>query len=251
MNKLIQTFKKSNKNGLKLSFIWTISGFIKLLSLGQYFVMSAFLLGVMMIYIPREYREIVLKVIDLYTMIQLFCHVLRILARKEWRNLLRSFLYLLSLLFFHKGTVHAGQLPLIDIESLLISSFVVVGIGYVLQPKLFNYYLLKTVIHKDYLERDLFVDADIKDSNKRLKQINQRSICYPYQKFVELRSFKSEKETRLIVQSESFFKYKSRPYKDTDRTCYLVFAIYPFGKNIRIYHPLVRYTLCQNLREVF
>lgn len=241
MNKLIQTLKKSNKNGLKLSLIWATSRFIKLLSLGQYFVTLAFLIGTMVIYIPPENREISLKVIELLLSVQLFFYVLRILARKEWRNLLRSFLYLFSLLVFHKGAVHAGQLPLTDIDSLLISSFGVLGIGYVLQPKLFDYYLLKTVIHKDYFRRDLFVDAGIKDSNKRLKQINQRSICYPYQKFVELRSFKSESETRLIVQS----------YKDTDRTCYLVFALYPLGKNIGIYHPLVKYTLSQKRWEVF
>lgn len=250
MNKLIQTFKKSNKNGLGLSLIWVISTSIKLFSLGQYLVTLTFLLGTMMIYISQESREIAIKVIVLFLLLQLFFYVLRILVQKEWRKLPLSFICLCSLLSFYKGIEYAGQVNLTDTHSLFFNSFIVVGIGYIFQPKLFNYYLLKTVIHKDYLERDLFVDADIKDSNKRLKQINQRSICYPYQKFV-VRSFKSENETRLIVQSESFFKYKSRPYKDTDRACYLVFALYPFGKNIRIYHPLVKYTLSQNLREVF
>ncbi|WP_449448651.1 hypothetical protein [Streptococcus suis] len=251
MNKLTQIFKTSNKEGLYLSLIWFMSGFIKLLSLGQHLVILAIFLGTMTIYIPQENREIALKVIELLLLFQLFFYVSRILARKEWRNLLRSFLYLFSLLFFHKGAVHAGQVNLTDIHSLFFSSFVVVVFGFIFQPKLFNYYLLKTVIHKDYLGRDLFVDVDIKDSNKRLKQINQRSIYYPYQKFVELRSFKNENETGLVVQSESFLKYKNRFYKDTSRTCYLVFALYPFGKNIGIYHPLARYTLYQNLREVF
>lgn len=250
MNKLIQTFKKSNKYGLKLSLIWAISGFIKLFSLVQYLVTLTFLLGTMMICIPQERRAIAIKVIVLFLLLQLFFYVLRILLQKEWRKLPLSFNYLLSLLFFHKGTEHVGQVNLTDIHSLFFSSFVVVMIGFIFQPQLFNYYLLKTVIHKDYLGRDLFVDVDIKDSNKRLKQINQHSIYYPYQKFVELRSFKSENETRLVVQSESFLKYKNRFYKDIRRTCYLVFVLYPFGKDVGIYHPLMKYTLYQRLREV-
>ncbi|XZR23247.1 hypothetical protein ACQ0P5_03140, partial [Streptococcus canis] len=67
----------------------------------------------------------------------------------------------------------------------------------VIQPRLFKHYLFKKVIDKEYLgirkftdelppESNIYVDADEKDADKRMRLINQHVIKPPYQEVVEL-----------------------------------------------------------------
>ena len=125
------------------------------------------------------------------------------------------------------------------------------------QAKLFQRYLFKNVLNKEYLgikkatdpfppEINFYVDAGESDANQRMVMINKRAVKEAYQGIVELSSLNVEKFTGLSHYrlawngSEAPLKKK---FSDVDKLYHLVFSVYPFGKELDFYFKLIRLDL--------
>ena len=129
------------------------------------------------------------------------------------------------------------------------------------QAKLFQRYLFKNILNKDYLgirklkdklppKINLFTDADEGDANQRMMTINQRAVKKDYQDIVEL-SFLNYKRFTGLSHYRVTWKGFEAPFKsplkkrfsDVDEMYHLVFRVYPFGKRINLYFKLIRLDL--------
>ena len=129
------------------------------------------------------------------------------------------------------------------------------------QAKLFQRYLFKNILNKDYLgirklkdklppKINLFTDADEGDANQRMITINQRAVKKDYQDIVEL-SFVNYKRFTGLSHYRVTWKGFEAPFKsplkkgfsDVDEMYHLVFSVYPFGKKHDFYFELIQFNV--------
>ena len=129
------------------------------------------------------------------------------------------------------------------------------------QAKLFQRYLFKNILNKDYLgirklkdklppKINLFTDADEGDANQRMITINQRAVKKDYQDIVEL-SFLNYKRFTGLSHYRVTWKGFEAPFKsplkkgfsDVDEMYHLVFSVYPFGKKHDFYFELIQFNV--------
>lgn len=129
------------------------------------------------------------------------------------------------------------------------------------QAKLFQRYLFKNILNKDYLgirklkdklppKINLFTDADEGDANKRMMTINQRAVKKDYQDIVEL-SFLNYKRFTGLSHYRVTWKGFEAPFKsplkkgfsDVDEMYHLVFSVYPLGKKHDFYFELIQFNV--------
>ena len=129
------------------------------------------------------------------------------------------------------------------------------------QAKLFQRYLFKNILNKDYLgirklkdklppKSNLFTDADEGDANQRMITINQRAVKKDYQDIVEL-SFVNYKRFTGLSHYRVTWKGFEAPFKsplkkgfsDVDEMYHLVFSVYPFGKKHDFYFELIQFNV--------
>ena len=125
------------------------------------------------------------------------------------------------------------------------------------QTKLFQRYLFKNILNKEYLgikkatdpfppEINLYVDAGESDANQRMVMINKRSVKEAYQGIVELSFLNVERFTGISHYREEWNGFEAplkKKFVDVDEVSHLVFNVYPFGKKIDFYFKLIRLDL--------
>lgn len=125
------------------------------------------------------------------------------------------------------------------------------------QAKLFQRYLFKNVLNKEYLgikkatdpfppEINFYVDAGESDVNQRMVMINKRAVKEAYQGIVELSFLNIERFTDVVYYREPLSGFKSplkKEFSDVDEVSHLVFRVYPFGKELDLYFKLIRLDL--------
>lgn len=142
----------------------------------------------------------------------------------------------------------------------LLATIFSVGIYYFMkwfQAKLFQRYLFKNVLNKEYLgikkatdpfppEINFYIDADESDANQRMVMINKRAVKESYQGIVELSFLKVERFTGLSYYREAWNGFEAplkKKFSDVDKVYHLVFSVYPFGKELDFYFKLIRLDL--------
>lgn len=125
------------------------------------------------------------------------------------------------------------------------------------QAKLFQRYLFKNVLNKEYLgikkatdpfppEINFYVDEGENDANQRMVMINKRAVKEAYQGIVELSFLNVERFTGVVYYREPLSGFKSplkKKFSDVDEVSHLVFRVYPFGKELDLYFKLIRLDL--------
>lgn len=125
------------------------------------------------------------------------------------------------------------------------------------QAKLFQRYLFKNVLNKEYLgikkatdpfppEINFYVDAGESDANQRMVMINKRAVKKVYQGIVELSFLNVERFTGVSYYREPLSGFESplkKKFSDVDEVSHLVFRVYPFGKELDLYFKLIRLDL--------
>lgn len=125
------------------------------------------------------------------------------------------------------------------------------------QAKLFQRYLFKNVLNKEYLglkkatdpfppEINFYVDAGESDANQRMVMINKRAVKEAYQGIVELSFLNVERFTDVVYYRESLSGFEfplKKKFSDVDTVSHLVFRVYPFGKELDFYFKLIRLDL--------
>lgn len=122
-----------------------------------------------------------------------------------------------------------------------------IGIYYFMkwfQAKLFQRYLFKNILNKDYLgirklkdklppKINLFTDADEGDANQRMITINQRAVKKDYQDIVELSFLNREKRTGISYYRKAWNGSEApleREFVDIEELYHPAFYVFPFGK---------------------
>ncbi|RXX23591.1 hypothetical protein [Streptococcus oralis] len=125
------------------------------------------------------------------------------------------------------------------------------------QAKLFQRYLFKNVLNKEYLgikkstdpfppEINFYVDEGESDVNQRMIMINQRVVKEAYQGIVELSFLNVERFTGIAYCREAWNGFEAplkKGFSDVDQIYHLVFRVYPFGKELDFYFKLIRLDL--------
>lgn len=154
----------------------------------------------------------------------------------------------------------ALEKPLQENESSfwLLALIFSIGIYYFMkwfQAKLFQRYLFKNILNKDYLgirklkdklppKINLFTDADEGDANQRMMTINQRAVKKDYQDIVELSFLNREKRTGISYHRKSWNGSESpleRKFVDIEELYHPVFSVFPFGKKHDFCFWLIRF----------
>lgn len=143
----------------------------------------------------------------------------------------------------------AVDFPFQENESLfwLLATIFSIGIYYFMkwfQAKLFQRYLFKNILNKDYLgirklkdklppKTNLFTDADEGDANQRMITINQRAVKKDYQDIVELSFLNREKRTGISYYRKAWNGSEApleREFADIEEFYHPAFYVFPFGK---------------------
>ena len=125
------------------------------------------------------------------------------------------------------------------------------------QTKLFQRYLFKNILNKEYLgikkatdpfppEINFYVDAGESDVNQRMVMINTRAVKETYQGIVELSFLNVERFTGIAYSREAWNGFEAplkKRFSDVDEMYHLVFRVYPFGKRINLSFKLIRLDL--------
>ena len=140
----------------------------------------------------------------------------------------------------------------------LLATIFSIGIYYFMkwfQAKLFQRYLFKNILNKDYLgirklkdklppKINLFTDADEADANQRMITINQRAVKKDYQDIVELSFLNREKRTGISYHRKSWNGFEApleREFVDIEEWYHPVFSVFPFGKKHDLYFSLIQF----------
>lgn len=262
MKKYIQKWKSLNKIGLKLSLICGLNWLVGFISKSQFYLFSAVFAGMLTYYIPEEARQITLNILVLLVFANCVGSLVYSSFLHEFRRL-KSALYSVALLFFlGAGIQYVSQHTLTEsmVDRLLTFwsiSLVIMLLTKFILPILFNHYLFKNVINKDYLgirkttdelppQSNIYVDADEKAANKRMKRINKNAIKPAYQEFVELSFLNREVLTGISYKAVPFEKETERIFVDDDTIYYPIFTVHPFGSlegKSDFYHELIKFRL--------
>ena len=156
----------------------------------------------------------------------------------------------------------AVDFPFQENESLLWVLMTLFSIGIYqfmkwFQTKLFQRYLFKNILNKEYLgikkatdpfppEINFYVDEGENDANQRMVMINKRAVKEAYQGIVELSFLNVERFTGLShyrLEWNGFEAPLKKKFSDVDKLYHLVFSVYPFGKELDFYFKLIRLDL--------
>ena len=257
MKDLFRVFKESDKLGYQLSAICGLNWLIRWLFRLQFLVFEMIVCAVLIKEISAT-----LEISSNYLGFLMIIFILAVPFSKL-RFGVDRFIYsffesiVLGLIFSI-----AVDFPFQENESslLILMAFISIGIYQFMkwfQTKLFQRYLFKNILNKEYLgikkatdpfppEINFYVDEGENDANQRMVMINKRAVKEAYQGIVELSFLNVEKFTGLSHYrlawngSEAPLKKK---FSDVDKLYHLVFSVYPFGKELDFYFKLIRLDL--------
>ncbi|MGQ7333555.1 hypothetical protein ACTGXQ_09015 [Streptococcus suis] len=262
MKNYIKKWKSLNKNGLKLSLVCGLNWLVRFIAKSQFYLFSAGFLGLLTYYMPQDIQFFTLRVLELIIAFTMGIGFINLALSRGGKKIRHAILISIMYLFLLAGNSYIKEHTLTEymvnrLLSVWIISLVFAVLVTFIQPRLFRYYLFKNVINKEYLgirkliddlppQSNLYVDADEKDANKRMRMINQRVIKEPYQNVVELSFLNREMSTAIAYKAVPFPEKKERNFIECDTIYYPVFRVYPFGKKVDFYHRLLQIKLSRN-----
>lgn len=260
MKNLIKMVKETDKLGYKLSAICGVNWLIRQAFKWQYlfFVMVA---GAVLIKKISATLEIIPNYLG-------FLMVIFILAvpfsklRFGFERFIFSFLQSSVLVFIFSIAV---DFPFQENESSfwLSATIFSIGVYYFMkwfQAKLFQRYLFKNILNKDYLgirklkdklppKINIFMDADEGDANQRMITINQRAVKKDYQDIVELSFLNREKRTGISYYRKVWNGSEApleREFVDIEEFYHPVFSVFPFGKKHDFCFEMIQFDVSKN-----
>ena len=245
MKNLIKMVKETDKLGYKLSAICGVNWLIRQAFKWQYlfFVMVT---GAVLIKEASVILEVDPKIFGTMMCLIILCAPFTKLRLGAEMRIIKMFIrnIVLALIF-----TAALEKPIQENESSfwLLALIFSIGIYYFMkwfQAKLFQRYLFKNILNKDYLgirklkdklppKINLFTDADEGDANQRMITINQRAVKKDYQDIVELSFLNREKRTGISYYRKAWNGSEApleREFVDIEELYHPVFSVFPFGK---------------------
>ena len=256
MKNLIKMVKETDKLGYKLSAICGVNYLIRQAFKWQYlfFVMVT---GAVCIKEASVILEIDPNIFGTMIYLIILCAPFTKLLLGFEMQFIKMFIrnIILALIF-----VAALEKPIQENESSfwILATIFSIGIYYFMkwfQAKLFQRYLFKNILNKDYLgirklkdklppKINLFTDADEGDANQRMIMINQRAVKKDYQDIVELSFLNREKQTGISYYRKSLNGSEApleREFVDIEELYHPVFSVFPFGKKHDLYFRLIQF----------
>ena len=256
MKNLIKIIKGTDKLGYKLSAICGVNWLIRQAFKWQYlfFVMVT---GAVFIKEASVILEVDPRIFGTMMCLIILCAPFTKLRLGAEMRIIKMFIrnIVLALIF-----TAALEKPIQENESSfwLLATIFSIGIYYFMkgfQAKLFQRYLFKNILNKDYLgirklkdklppKTNLFTDADEGDANQRMITINQRAVKKDYQDIVELSFLNREKQTGISYYRKSWNGSEApleKKFVDIDEFYHPVFSVFPFGKKHDFYFRLIQF----------
>ncbi|KXU10642.1 hypothetical protein SMIDD22_01927 [Streptococcus mitis] len=244
MKNLIKMVKETDKLGYKLSAICGVNWLIRQAFKWQYlfFVMVT---GAVLIKEASVILEVDPKIFGTMMCLIILCAPFTKLRLGAEIQIIKMFIrnIVLAIIF-----TAALEKPIQENESSfwLLALIFSIGIYYFMkwfQAKLFQRYLFKNILNKDYLgirklkdklppKINLFTDADEGDANQRMITINQRAVKKDYQDIV-LSFLNREKRTGISYYRKAWNGSEApleREFVDIEELYHPVFYVFPFGK---------------------
>ncbi|TKD52414.1 hypothetical protein [Streptococcus mitis] len=257
MKEFFRILKESDKLGYKLSAICGVNWLV-----GQLFKWQSLVFEMIACAVLIKESSAILEISSNYLGFLMIIFILAVPFSK-FRFGVDRFIYLFSesivlVLIFSI----AVDFPFQENESSLWILMALISIGIYqfmkwFQTKLFQRYLFKNILNKEYLgikkmtdpfppEINFYVDADESDVNQRMVTINQRVVKEAYQDIVELSFLNVERFTGIAYSREACYGFEAplkKRFLDVDEMYRLVFRVYPFGKRIDLSFKLIRLDL--------
>lgn len=244
MKNLIKMVKETDKLGYKLSAICGVNWLIR-----QAFKWQSLVFEMIACAVLIKKISAVLEISPNYLGFLMFIFILAVPFSKLRFGVERFIFSFFESVVLGLIFSIAVDFPFQENESLfwLLATIFSIGIYYFMkwfQAKLFQLYLFKNVLNKDYLgirklkdklppKINLFTDADEGDANQRMITINQRAVKKDYQDVVELSFLNREKRTGISYYRKAWNGSEApleREFVDIEEFYHPVFSVFPFGK---------------------
>jgi len=258
MKNLIKMVKETDKLGYKLSAICGVNWLIRQVFKWQY-LFFVVVTGAVCIKEASVILEIDPKIFGTMIYLIILCAPFTKLRLGAEMQFIKMFIrnIILALIF-----IAALEKTIQENESSfwILATIFSIGIYYFMkwfQAKLFQRYLFKNILNKDYLgirklkvklppKINLFTDADEGDANQRMITINQRAVKKDYQDIVELSFLNREKQTGISYHRKSWNGSEApleREFVDIEELYHPVFSVFPFGKKHDFYFRLLQFDI--------
>ena len=257
MKEFFRILKQSDKLGYKLSAIcgvnWLVGQLFKWQLLVFEMVASAVLIKEISAILEKSSNYLVFSM-GIFILAIPFLKI-RFGVERFFYSLFESILLLLIFFTVVKFIFQENESSLWLLMALI--SFGIYQFMKWFQANLFQRYLFKNVLNKEYLgikkatdpfppEINFYVDAGEIDANQRMVMINKRAVKEAYQGIVELSFLNVESFTGISYYREEWNGFESplkKKFEDVDEVSHLVFYVYPFGKELDFYFKLIRLDL--------
>lgn len=258
MKNLIKMVKETDKLGYKLSAICGVNWLIRQVFKWQY-LFFVVVTGAVCIKEASVILEIDPKIFGTMIYLIILCAPFTKLRLGAEMQFIKMFIrnIILALIF-----IAALEKTIQENESSfwILATIFSIGIYYFMkwfQAKLFQRYLFKNILNKDYLgirklkvklppKINLFTDADEGEANQRMITINQRAVKKDYQDIVELSFLNREKQTGISYHRKSWNGSEApleREFVDIEELYHPVFSVFPFGKKHDFYFRLLQFDI--------
>lgn len=257
MKELFRILRESDKLGYKLSAICGVNWLV-----GQLFRWQSLVFEMIACAVLIKKILAILEISSNYLGFLIILFILSVSLPKLRFGVERFIYSFLGIFMLVSIFLIVLDFPFQENESLLWILMALFSIGIYqfmkwFQAKLFQRYLFKNVLNKEYLglkkatdpfppEINFYVDAGESDANQRMVMINKRAVKEAYQGIVELSFLNVERFTDVVYYRESLSGFESplkKEFSDVDTVSHLVFRVYPFGKELDFYFKLIRLDL--------
>lgn len=257
MKELFRILRESDKLGYKLSAICGVNWLV-----GQLFRWQSLVFEMIACAVLIKKILAILEISSNYLGFLIILFILSVSLPKLRFGVERFIYSFLGIFMLVSIFLIVLDFPFQENESLLWILMALFSIGIYqfmkwFQAKLFQRYLFKNVLNKEYLglkkatdpfppEINFYVDAGESDANQRMVMINKRAVKEAYQGIVELSFLDVERFTDVVYYRESLSGFESplkKEFSDVDTVSHLVFRVYPFGKELDFYFKLIRLDL--------
>ena len=257
MKELFRILRESDKLGYKLSAICGVNWLV-----GQLFRWQSLVFEMIACAVLIKKILAILEISSNYLGFLIILFILSVSLPKLRFGVERFIYSFLRIFMLVSIFLIVLDFPFQENESLLWILMALFSIGIYqfmkwFQAKLFQRYLFKNVLNKEYLglkkatdpfppEINFYVDAGESDANQRMVMINKRAVKEAYQGIVELSFLNVERFTGLSHYRLAWNGFEApleKKFSDVDKLYHLVFSVYPFGKELDFYFKLIRLDL--------
>lgn len=257
MKDLFRIFKESDKLGYQLSAIcglnWLIRWLFRLQFLVFEMIVCAFFIKEISAILKIDPKALGIMMITI--ILASSFSKLRFGAVEFICSIFESFIMLMTISVVLNSSLQINEFPFWFIMFLI--SFGIYQFMKYFQTELFERYLFKKILNKEYLgikkitdplpsAINIYVDSEENDVNDRMSLVNQRSIKEAYLDIVELSFMNIERFTGQVYFREEWNGFEAplkKEFSDIDEKYHLVFKVYPFGKRMDLSFKLIQLDL--------